>query len=129
MKLNIKKETVKQIISTIKTDNRYRVRRRANAILYIAKGYKVSEISKILNVGIDAIYSWISNYKELGTDSFYDKKGKGRKSSFSNIDPNAIKQIALNKPSVSIANALIREKFNIFVHKETLRRYLKKLQN
>ena len=48
---------------------------------------------------------------------------------FSNIDPNAIKQIALNKPSVAIANALIREKFNIFVHKETLRRYLKKLQN
>ena len=48
MKLNIKKETIKQIISTIKTDNRYRVRRRANAILYITKGYKVSEISKIL---------------------------------------------------------------------------------
>ena len=129
MKLNINKETTEQIISIIKTDNRYRVRRRASAILYITKSYKVEEISKILDVGIDSIYNWISNFKELEIDSFYDKKGKGRKSSFKDINPITIKEIALNKPSVSIANALIREKLNIYVHKETLRRYLKKLQS
>lgn len=129
MKLNINKETIKQIISIIKTDNRYRVRRRASAILYITKSYKVEEISKILDVGIDSVYNWISNFKELEIDSFYDKKGKGRKSSFKDINPITIKEIALNKPSVSIANALIREKLNIYVHKETLRRYLKKLQS
>lgn len=129
MKLNINKETIKQIISIIKTDNRYRVRRRASAILYIIKSYKVQQISKILDVGIDSIYNWISNFKELGIDSFYDKKGKGRKSSFKDINPITIKEIALNKPSVSIANALIRKELNIYVHKETLRRYLKKLQS
>lgn len=127
-KLKIEESTLETIRSIIKEDTRYRVRKRANAILYKEQEYSVKEIAKMLEVRAEAVYEWIAKYKTEGIESFYDKKGKGRKRIIQDADTKKIRELVINCPSVSVANAKIREKLNIFVHKDTLRNYLKKTQ-
>ena len=64
-------ETIREIM---KEDKRYRVRKRANAILYKSQEYSVKEIAKILEVRADTVYEWICKYEIEGIESFYDKE-------------------------------------------------------
>ena len=112
----------------IKQDTRYRVRNRANAIIYKSKSYKVEEIAKILSVRPQTIYLWIREFEKEGVASFYEKKGKGRKGILKEEYTEEIKALVINQPSLTIANARIREKLNIYMHNVTLSRFLKKNQ-
>lgn len=127
-KLELDEKTIESIRGIIKEDSRYRVRKRASAILYKNQEYSVKEIAKILEVRPEAIYEWICKYELEGIESFYDKQGRGRKSILKDSDKDRIKEIVMHCPSISIANAKIREKFNIFIHDNTLKNYLKKTQ-
>jgi transposase len=122
----IKINNIEEIETIIKRDVRYRVRNRANAILYKFKLYKVEEIAKLLKVRPQTVYLWIRKYEKDGIESFYDKKGRGRKETLKVAEVEEIKALVLNQPSLTVANAKIREKLNIYVHNETLRQYLKK---
>ncbi len=112
----------------IKQDTRYRVRNRANAIIYKSKSYKVEEIAKILSVRPQTVYLWIREFEKEGVASFYEKKGKGRKGILKEEYTEEIKALVINQPSLTIANARIREKLNIYMHNVTLSRFLKKNQ-
>jgi len=125
-KLKIDKTTIKTIREIIKKDNRYRVRKRANAILYKSQEYSVKDIAKILEVRADTIYEWICKYEIEGIESFYDKQGRGRKSIIKDSDAEKIRELVINSPSVPVANAKLRDKLKIFVHDNTLKNYLKK---
>jgi len=72
-KLKIDETTIGIIPEIIKEDGRYRVRKRANTILYKSQEYSVKEIAKILEVRTDTIYEWICKYEVKGVESFYDK--------------------------------------------------------
>jgi len=122
----IKINNIKEIELIIKRDTRYRVRNRANAILYKFKLYKVKTIAKILQVKPQTVYLWIRKFEKNGIESFYDKSGRGRKETLKVAQAKEIESLALNQPSLRVANAKIREKLNIYVHNETLRKYLKK---
>lgn len=117
-----------EIERIIKYDDRYRVRNRANAILYKFRFYEVKEIAKILNVKPQTVYLWIRKFKKDGIASFYDKEGRGRIGILKVEYSEEIKALVINQPSLSVANAIIREKLNIYVHNETLRKYFKKNQ-
>ena len=118
--------TVEIIRKIIKKDSRYRVRKRANAILYKSQEYSVKEIAKILEVRADTIYEWLCKYELEGIESFYDKEGRGRKSIIKDSDADKIRELVINSPSVPVANAKVRDKLKIFVHDNTLKNYLKK---
>ena len=115
-----------EIERIIKYDDRYRVRNRANAILYKFQSYKVEEIARILNVKPQTVYLWIRKFEQDGIASFYDKEGRGRIGILKAEYAEEIKALVINQPSLTVANAIIREKLNIYVHNETLRKYLKK---
>jgi len=127
-KLELDETTIAEIRSIIKEDTRYRVRKRASAILYKSQEYSVKEIAKIVEVRPEAIYEWICKYEADGTESFYDKKGRGRKTILKDSDKERVRELVINCPSIPIANARIREKLKIFVHDNTLGNYLKKTQ-
>ena len=127
-KLELEEETIREIRSIIKEDKRYRVRKRANAILYKSQEYSVKEIAKMLEVRTEAIYEWICKYEAEGIESFYDKKGRGRKTILKDSDADRIRELVINCPSIPMANAKIKEKLKIFVHDNTLKTYLKKTQ-
>ena len=110
----------------IKQDTRYRVRNRANAIIYKSKSYEVEEIAKILTVRPQTVYLWIRKFEKEGIESLYEKKGKGRKRILNEEYTEEIKALVINQPSLTIANARIREKLNIYMHNVTLSRFLKK---
>ena len=126
--LKIDKNTTDKIESIIKDDKRYRVRNRANAILLKSQSMPVSNIAKLLKVRIEQIYKWIKKFEDIGIDSFYDKPGRGRKPLLKDVNPETVRELVINLPSVAVANAIIKEKLNIHVHNETLRCYLKKTQ-
>ena len=126
--LKIDKNTTDKIESIIKDDKRYRVRNRANAILLKSQSMPVSNIAKLLKVRIEQIYKWIKKFENIGIDSFYDKPGRGRKPLLKDVNPETVRELVINLPSVAVANAIIKEKLNIYIHNETLRCYLKKTQ-
>ena len=125
-KLKIDETTIEIIREIIKEDGRYRVRKRANAILYKSQEYSVKEIAKILEVRADTVYEWICKYEVEGVESFYDKQGRGRKKIIQDSDADRIRELVINCPSIPIANARVKDKLKIFVHDNTLKNYLKK---
>lgn len=125
-KITITENKKAELELIIKQDARYRVRNRANAIIYKSKSYGVEEIAKILTVRPQTVYLWIREFEKDGIESFYEKKGKGRKRILKEEYTEEIKALVINQPSLTIANARIREKLNIYMHNVTLSRFLKK---
>ena len=67
--LKLDKETEVAIRKIIKEDTRYRVRKRATAILYKSQGCRVDEIAKMVEARADTVYGWIRNYEAEGIAS------------------------------------------------------------
>ena len=125
-KLELTKEEIAQLKSIIKSETRYRVRQKAEALLLRYKGISVADISFTLNVHIDTVYIWIRKYRKFGIDSLYEKKGRGRKSMFKDIPKDEIIELVNKKASITIINAYIKNKYNINVSNESVRKFIKK---
>jgi transposase len=124
---NLTPKTIEDLNYIIKFNEKFRARKRAEAILLSYKGRTVNEIIEILDIKHQAIWKWIRNFEKSGIDSLYEKPGRGRKSPLRNLNIDEVKAIAINCPSVPIANAKVRAKFNIKVSNETMRKFLKNL--
>ena len=125
-KLELTKEQITTLKRIIKTENRYRTVQRAQALLLRYKDISVSNISFALNVRTETVYIWIKNYRNNGINSLYEKEGRGRKSIFKDIPQEEIKELINNKASIPIINANIKNKYNIDVSNESVRRLVKK---
>jgi transposase len=125
-KLNLNKEEIAQLKSIIKNEKKYRTIHRAQALLLKYKGLSVSDIAFAFNVRTETAYMWIKNYRKDGIKSLYDKKGRGRKSVFKDIPEEEIREIINTKASISIINATIKDKYNIHVSNESVRKFIKK---
>ena len=121
--INLTPKTIEDLNNIIKNDIKFRTRKRAQAILLSHKGKTVNEIVKLLDLKHQAIWKWFRNFKKEGIKSLYEKPGRGRKSPLRDLDINEVKAIAINCPSVPIVNAKIRDKYNIKVSNETMRKF------
>ncbi len=72
------------------------------------------------------MYIWIKNYRQNGLKSLYEKDGRGRKSIFKDISKDEIKKLVNTKASISIINANIKDKYDIDVSNESVRKFVKK---
>ena len=126
IKLELNKEQIAQLKSIIKNEKKYRTTQRAQALLLRYKGISVSDISFALNVWKETVYIWIKNYKNGGINSLYEKDGRGRKSIFKDIPKDEIKELINNKASIPIINANIKNKYDIEVSNESVRKFVKK---
>ena len=125
---NLTQKTIDELNNIIKFDDKFRARKRAEAILLSYKGKTVNEIVEILDLKHQAVWKWFRNFETDNVKSLHEKPGRGRKSPLRDLDIDEVKAIAINCPSVPIVNAKIREKFNIKVSNETMRKFLKNLQ-
>jgi transposase len=125
---NLTPKTIEDLNNIIKYDVKFRARKRAEAILLSYKGKTVNEIINILDLKKQAVWVWFKNFEKNGIKGLQEKSGRGRKSPLRDLDIDEVKAIAINCPSVPIANAKIREKFGIKVSNETMRKNLKNLQ-
>lgn len=126
IKLDLTKEQINQLKSIIKTEKKYRTAQRAQSLLLRYKGISVADISFVLNVRVETVYIWIKNYKKDGIDSLYEKDGRGRKSIFKDIPQDEIKELINTKASIPIINANIKDKYDINVSNESVRKFVKK---
>jgi len=126
IKLDLTKEQINQLKSIIKTEKKYRTAQRAQSLLLRYKGISVADISFALNVRTETVYIWIKNYKKGGVDSLYEKDGRGRKSIFKDIPQDEIKELINTKASIPIINANIKDKYDIDVSNESVRKFVKK---
>jgi transposase len=121
-------ETILELENIIKYDDKFRARKRSEAILLSYKGKTVNEIIDILDLKKQAVWKWFRNFKKDGIECLHEKPGRGRKSPLRDLNIDDVKAIAINCPSVPIVNAKIREKYKIKVSNETMRKFLKNLQ-
>ena len=126
IKLELNQEQIEQLKSIIKNEKKYRTTQRAQALLLRYKGISVADISFALNVRKETVYIWIKNYKNVGIDSLYEKDGRGRKSIFKDIPKDEIKELVNTKASIPIINANIKNKYDIEVSNESVRKFVKK---
>jgi len=125
---NLTQKTIDELNDIIKFNEKFRARKRAEAILLSYKGKTVNEIVEILDLKHQAVWKWFRNFEKDNVKSLHEKPGRGRKSPLRDLDIDEVKSIAINCPSVPIVNAKIRDKFNIKVSNETMRKFLKNLQ-
>ena len=125
---NLTPKIINELNNIIKFNEKFRARKRAEAILLSYKGKTVNEIIEILDIKHQAIWKWFRNFEKDGIDSLHEKSGRGRKSPLRDLNIDDVKLIAINCPSVPIVNAKIRDKFNIKVSNETVRKFLKNLR-
>jgi len=125
---NLTQKTIDELNDIIKFNEKFRARKRAEAILLSYKGKTVNEIVEILDLKHQAVWKWFRNFEKNNVKSLHEKPGRGRKSPLRDLDIDEVKSIAINCPSVPIVNAKIRDKFNIKVSNETMRKFLKNLQ-
>lgn len=125
---NLTQKTIEELNNIIKFNEKFRARKRAEAILLSHKGKTVNEIIEILDLQKQAVWKWFRNFEKDGIQSLHEKSGRGRKSLLRDLNIDDVKAIAINCPSVPIVNAKIRAKFNIKVSNETMRKFLKNLQ-
>ena len=126
--INLTPKIIEDLNNIIKYNDKFRARKRAETILLSYKGKTVNEIVELLNLKHQAIWKWFRNFKKDGIQSLYEKSGRGRKSPLRDLNIDDVKAIAINCPSVPIVNAKIRDKYNIKVSNETMRKFLKNLQ-
>ena len=126
--INLTPKTIIELENIIKYNDKFRARKRAETILLRNKGKTVNEIVELLDLKHQAIWKWFRNFKKDGIQSLYEKSGRGRKSPLRDLNIDDVKAIAINCPSVPIVNAKIRDKYNIKVSNETMRKFLKNLQ-
>jgi len=126
--LNLTTKAREELENIIKYSDKFRTRKRAEAILLINKGKIVNEVVELLDLKRQALWKWIRNFKKDGIECLHEKPGRGRKSPLRNLNIDEVKAIAINCPSVPIVNAKIREKYDIKVSNETMRKFLKNLQ-
>lgn len=126
IKLELTEEQVAQLKSIVRNEKRYRTTQRAQALLLRYKGISVANISFALSVWKETVYIWIKNYRNVGIDSLYEKEGRGRKSIFKDIPKDEIIELVNTKASITIINANIKDKYDIDVSNESVRKFVKK---
>ena len=122
---NLTPKTIAELENIIKFSDKFRARKRAETILLSNKGKTVNEIVKLLDLKHQAIWKWFRNFEKDGIECLHEKPGRGRKSPLRDLNIVDVKAIAINCPSVPIVNAKVREKYNIKVSNETMRKFLK----
>lgn len=126
--INLTPKTIAELENIIKFSDKFRARKRAEAILLSHKGKTVNEIVELLDLKRQAVWTWFRNFKKDGIECLHEKPGRGRKSPLRDLNINDVKAIAINCPSVPIVNAKVREIYKIKVSNETMRKFLKNLQ-
>jgi transposase len=104
-----------------------RCRKRAHAILLSANGYKIPQISQILEVERRAVSQWIDKWEALGVMGLYDKPRSGRPPIFTPSEATLLLDIVDEEPrQLKQAQVKIEKITGKSASGYTLKRLLKK---
>ena len=122
----LSKETIK-VLKRIEASSRdYKVRQRALCIQLSYKNYTIKELSNLFQVTYLTIQRWLDKWDKESLVGLYDKKGRGRKSTFDSRQKQQIKAWAKENPKqLQNVQSKIQETWNIKTSTYTIKRILK----
>jgi len=119
-------ETRKLLTRIYLTSKYTQVRQRAHCLLLSFEGYPMKDITKILGVSRKTIHNWVLAWEERSIVGLYDKKGRGRKPTFSSSQKGQIRLWVKQSPKqLEKVRNCIEKEWGIKVCKETIKRVLK----
>ena len=104
-----------------------RCRKRAHAILLSAKGYKIPQISQVLEIERRAVSRWIDEWEAQGVLGLYDSPRSGRPPIFTPAETALLPKIVDKEPrQLKKAQVEIEKITGKYASCYTLKRLLKK---
>lgn len=108
-------------------DQKRASRRRAHAILLSDRGYTISQISSLLEVGRNTLTIWFKKWEASGLDELVDKPRSGRKPILDDSDRERLQVLVKEHPhQLRTLQARLHEETGKTFSTDTLRRALKK---
>jgi len=105
-------------------------RMRCQMVLLKSKKRSSLEVGKVLGCCQMVINGWLSRYAEEGIKGLETRAGRGRKPKLSTQNPLHLQkvkaEIAKHPQSVKTVVAKLEEEFDVEMHPDTLKRFLKK---
>jgi transposase len=95
--IHLKEESVAQLQEIIKTDNRYKSRMRAQALLLSNQGKKITEIADIIEYSQRTLYRWFDRFLQENIDTVHELDGRGRKPKLTILEHEASVKIHIKK--------------------------------
>lgn len=112
---------------TYQAHNNHRVRQRAHAILLSHRGYKIPDISLLLESHRDRVSTWIDRWHQMGITGLYDQPRSGRPMIYTTEEVDYFKQALDKQPQqLGLAQAELEHFTGKQSSQGTLKRALKK---
>lgn len=109
------------------THTNHRVRQRSQAILLSNRGYKIPDISLLLESHRDRVSAWIDRWHQEGITGLYDQPRSGRPMIYNDDDVTYLKQALDKQPQqLGLAKADLEQFTGKKSSQGTLTRALKK---
>jgi len=125
MKIEITKDEKKRLERVIKEKKDIYSWKRAKAVLLYESGIKIKDISKIFGVHRNSTGRWLKEWRE--EKKLFGKTGRGSKQKLTEeMKIELEKYIRENPLSITKAHQMIKEKYNISIHRITIVRHIKK---
>jgi transposase len=106
----------------------HRCRTRAHAVLLSNKGYTINQITDIFSVQRDAVSMWLTQWDKIGLCGLFDAPRVGRPSKLPPEGISFIKdEIEIEPRSPKRVAGRVKEKFDISISSDTVKRILKGL--
>lgn len=116
-----------EILNRERRNNNRKIREKASALYFRAKGYSESKIKEITNLSVTTILSHIKNFNSVGINYIYTTNYKKRESILEPYTEQIVKEFN-EQPPQTIAEAIVRVKelCGVSVKDTAMRNFLKK---
>ena len=116
-----------EILNRERKNNNRKIREKASAIYFRAKGYSESQIKEMTNLSVTTILSHIKNFNSVGINYIYTTNYKKREAILEPYTEQIVKEFN-EQPPQTIAEAIVRVKelCGVSVKDTAMRNFLKK---
>jgi len=124
----LSEQDIKRLNHTYRTHLNHRVRQRSHAILLSHRGYKIPDISQLLESHRDRVSAWIDQWHREGIEGLYDQPRSGRPMIYTPEELDYFKQALDKQPQqIGLAQSDLESFTGKCSSQNTLKRALKKV--
>lgn len=118
------------MLERIYRQSRYhQVRQRAHCLILATQGVKLEKLIIIFQVTYKTIYNWFERWELEGMRGLYNKRGKGRKSTFDSEQKSKIKEWTTQEPrQLKQVVKKVKDSWGIETSTKTIKRIIKTLK-
>lgn len=125
---NVSLESIRLLQRIYRHSQHHRVRQRAQCILLSHEGYSTTVLMDLFQVTRLTLYRWFDAWETRGFAGLYDRRGRGRKPTFSAPQQAQIwTWVKAGPKNLSVVRAQVKQTWNLVVSKSTLKRVIKTL--